>query len=200
MWYGLTVITCKHARYIDYLKSHFFVLLPKALRSRATGYLSELRRAMCPEEPHSSFSSSAEFFLVATNFSSSTTTGPDKVACPMLKHLPLSGIDFLLHVFNLSWCLYFFPSIYKTSSIVPIHKMGKFLDFPASFHVISLTICISTLFERIILSRLLFLLESLIRFSLPARPVSARNGLVSIKFCSFVSPFWMGLTNPSLAF
>ena len=44
-----------------------------------------------------------------------------------------------------------------TSSIIPIHKMGKPL---ASFRLISLTACISTLFERIILSRLLFFLES----------------------------------------
>ena len=38
-----------------------------------------------------------------------------------------------------------------------------------------------------------------ISFSLPARPVSALNGLHYIKFCSFLSPFWMGLTNPGRA-
>ena len=38
--------------------------------------------------------------------------------------------------------------------------MGKLLDSPASFRLISLTSCISKLFERIILSRLLFFLES----------------------------------------
>ena len=38
--------------------------------------------------------------------------------------------------------------------------MGKPLDSPASFRPISLTSCVSKLFERIILSRLLFLLES----------------------------------------
>ena len=78
----------------------------------------------------------------------------------MLKHLPLSGMDFLLHIFNLSWSLHFFPSIWKTSSIIPIHRMGKPLDSPASFRPISLTSCVSKLFERIILSRLLFCLES----------------------------------------
>ena len=31
-----------------------------------------------------------------------TTTGPDKVAYPILKHIPCSGMDFLLHIFNLS--------------------------------------------------------------------------------------------------
>ena len=43
---------------------------------------------------------------------------------------------------------------------IPIHKMGKPLDSPASFRPISLSSCVSKLFERIILSRLLFFLES----------------------------------------
>ena len=78
----------------------------------------------------------------------------------MLKQLPLCGMDFLLHIFNFSWSLRFFPSIWKISSIIPIHKMGKTLDSLAFFRAISLTSCISKLFERIILSRLLFFLKS----------------------------------------
>ena len=78
----------------------------------------------------------------------------------MLNHLPRSGMDFFLHIFNLSWSSHYFPSIWNTSSIIPIHKMGKPLDSSASFRPISLTSCVSKLFERIILSRLLFFLES----------------------------------------
>ena len=78
----------------------------------------------------------------------------------MLKHLPRSGMDFLLHIFNLSWSSHSFPSIWKTSSIIPIHKMGKPFDSLASFRSISLTYCVSKLLERIILSGLLFFLES----------------------------------------
>ena len=78
----------------------------------------------------------------------------------MLKHLPYSGMDLLLHIFNLSWSSHSFPSIWKTFSIIPLHKMGKPLDSPAFFRPISLTSCASKLFERIILSRLLFFLES----------------------------------------
>ena len=107
------------------VRSHFSVSQPKALRSRARGYLSELRRAKYHEGSHSSFCSSfspAEFLAAASNLSSSTATGPDKVAYPMLKHLPRSGMDFLLHIFNLSWFSHSFPSIWKTSSIIFIHK------------------------------------------------------------------------------
>ena len=149
--------------YAAYLRSHFSVSQPKTLCSRARGYLSELHQATCPVESHLSFCSPfspAEFLAAASNLSSSTVTGPDKVAYPMLKHLPHSDMDFLLHIFNLSWSLHSFLSIWKTSSIIPIHKMGKPLDCPASFRPISLTSCVSKLFERIILSGLLFFLES----------------------------------------
>ena len=148
--------------YAAYLRCYFSVSQPKALRSRARAYLSELRRATCPEEPHSSFCSPfspAEFHAAASNLSSSTVTDPDKVAYPMLKHLPRSGMEFLLHIFNLSWSSHSFPCVWKTSSIIPIHKMGKPLDSPVSFRPISLTSCGSKLFERI-LCRLLFFLES----------------------------------------
>ena len=149
--------------YAAYLRSHFSISQPKALRSRARDYLSELRRATCPVESLSSFCSPftlAEFLAAASNLSSSTAAGPDKVAYPMLKHFPRSGMDFLFYIFNLSWSSHSFLSIWKISSIIPIHKMGKPLESPASFQPISLTSCVSKLFERIILSRLLFFLES----------------------------------------
>ena len=148
--------------YGTHLRSHSSVSQPKTLRSKARGYLSELRRATCPVDSHSSFCCSffsTELLAAASNLYPSTATGPDKVVYPMLKHLPRSGMDFL-HIFNLSWCLYSFPSIWKTSSIIPIHKMEKPLDTPASFWPISLTSCVSKLFQHIILSRLLFLLVS----------------------------------------
>ena len=163
--------------YAAYLRYHFSVSQPKTQRSRARGYLSGLRRATCPKESHSSFCSPFspfELLAAASNFSSSTTTGPHIVAYPMLKHLPRYGMDFLLHIFNLSWTLHSFPSIWKTSSIIPIYKMGKPLDSPASFRPISLTSCVSKLFERIILFRLLFFLE--FNFILSPRQAGFRPG------------------------
>ena len=100
--------------YAAYLRSYFFVSQPKTLRSRARGYLSELRRATCPDESHSSFCSPfspAQFLAAASNLSPSTASGPDKVLYPLLKYLLRSGIDFLLHIFNLSWSSHSFPSI-----------------------------------------------------------------------------------------
>ena len=56
--------------YAAYLRFHFSVSQPKALRSRARGYLSEVCQATCPVESHSSFCSpfsSAEFLADASN-------------------------------------------------------------------------------------------------------------------------------------
>ena len=84
------------------------------------------------------------------------------------------------------------------TSIFSIHKMGKPLDSPASTQPISLTSCVSKLFNASF-----YLLYSsfwsLMPFSLPARPVSALDGLLSIKFFIFLSLFWIGVTNPGQA-
>ena len=108
----------------------------------------------------------------------------------MLKHLPRSGMKFLPYIFNLSWSLHSFPFIWKTSFIIPIHKLEKPLDSPVSFRPISLISSVSKPFERIILWRLLFFLKSnYILFPL-------QIGRFSIKFCIFLSLFRMSLTNP----
>ena len=146
-----------------YLRNYFSVSQRKALRSRARSYLSKLSKGTCHEESHSSFCfpfSPAEFLAAITNLFPITATGLEKVAYPMLKRFPRSRMDFLQHIFNLSWSLHFFLAIWKTSSIIPIHKMKKPLDYPSFLRAISLISCVSKVFERIILSRLLFFLES----------------------------------------
>ena len=186
--------------FVDYITPYFSVSQPKTLHSRARGYLSELRPATCPEKSHSFFCfsfSSAEFLAAATNLSLSSFCGPDQVSYFMLKHLSRYCMDFLLlHVFNLSWPLHSFFSSGKISSIIPIHNMGKPLDSPASFRPISLIYCVSKLFERIILSRLLFDLESNTVLSL------CQAGFHPAQFTLdqiFFGSYRMGLTNPSLA-
>ena len=152
-------------------------------------------------ESHSSFCSPfspAEFLAAASNLTTSAATGPDKVAYPMLKHLPRSGLDLLLYIFNLSWSSHSFPSIWKTPSINPIHKMGKPFDCPAFFRPISLSSCVSKLLNASFYP-VFSSFWNLIPFFLPATSVSALDSLHLIKFCTFLSPFRMGLTNPGRA-
>ena len=90
----------------------------------------------------------------------STASGPDQIAYPLLKHLPEPAQLLLLSLFNRSWHSHIFPSCWKPTTIIPIHKPGKPTSSPSFFRPISLTSCISKLFERLILSRLTFHLES----------------------------------------
>ena len=85
-----------------------------------------------------------------------------KLAVPStaLKHLPEPAQLLLLSLFNRSWHSHTFPSCWKPTTIIPIHKPGKPTSSPSFFRPISLTSCISKLFECLILSRLTFHLES----------------------------------------
>ena len=66
-----------------YLRSHFSVSQPKAPRSRARGYLTELRRATCPQGSHSSFCSSFTLTeLLAAAFSPSRPLALTKLPIP----------------------------------------------------------------------------------------------------------------------
>ena len=152
--------------YAAYLRSHFSISQPKALRSRARGYLSELRHATCPVESHSSLVSLAWIFF----FTSSTFPGLCIPFLPSGRHLPL------------------FPSTRWESLSTLLLPSGLSLSPPAYQS------CLNASFYPVFSS-----FWSLIPFSLPARPVSALVGLLLIKFCTFLSPFRMGLTNPGRA-
>ena len=100
----------------------------------------------------------------------------------------------LLSIFlALAWIFVFtfsiFPglSIWKTSYNIPIHKMEKPLDSPASFRPISLTSCVSKLFERIILFRQLFFLEC--NSILSSRQVGSRPPRSTLDQILFLSQF-----------
>ena len=132
--------------------------------------------------------------MAAANRSSSTTTESDKVANPMLKHIPRFGTDFRVHVFKLFLSLYSFPSIWKTSSIIFIHKMRRAF-FPPTSH----TFCISMLFERIILLYFVFSFFLDSNFILSHCPGgSALNRLPLITCGSCHTTFRMGLVNTEL--
>ena len=126
--------------------------------------MNELRKASCEDASplHNSFCSPFSLTELSTaicNLSSSTASGPDQIAYPLLKHLPEPAQLLLLSLFNRSWHSHTFPSRWKPTTIIPIHKPGKPTSSPSSFRPISLTSCISKLFEHLILSRLTFYLE-----------------------------------------
>ena len=160
---GCTTPEATASKYASYLKTILSTSQPKVLRHRGRSYLKEVRSSLCDPSQHTTFCSHfslSELKHALAQLPSSSSAGPDNIAYPMLTHLPQESLDFLLYIFNLSWTSHTFPSCWKTSTIIPIHKSGKPTNQPSSFRPISLTSCISKLFERLVLARVSFLLES----------------------------------------
>ena len=151
--------------FASYLRSRLSQATPRSSRRAERQFMNELRKASCEDASflHRSFCSPfslTELSTAISNFSSSTVSGPDQIACPLLKHPPEPAQLLLLSLFNMSWHSHTFPSCWKPTTIIPIHKPGKPTSSPSFFRPISLTSCISKLFERLILSHLTFHLES----------------------------------------
>ena len=151
--------------YASYLRSHLAQATPRTSRRAERQFMNELRKASCEDASslHNSFCSPFSLTELSTaicNLSSSTASGPDQIAYPLLKNLPEPAQLLLLSLFNRSWYSHTFPSYWKPTTNIPIHNPGKPTSSPSSFRPISLTCCISKHFERLILSRLTFHLES----------------------------------------
>ena len=79
--------------YASYLRSHLSQATPRTSRRAERQFLNELRKASCEDVSslHNSFCSPfslAELSTATSKLSSSTASGPDKIAYPLLKHLP----------------------------------------------------------------------------------------------------------------
>ena len=151
--------------FASYLRSRLSQVTLRSSRRAERQFMNELRKASCEDASslHNSFCSPfslTELSTAISNFFSSTASGPDQNSYPLLKHLPEPAQLLLLSLFNRSWHSHTFPSCWKPTTIIPIHKPGKPTSSSSFFCPISLTSCISKLFERLILSRLTFHLES----------------------------------------
>ena len=137
--------------YTTYLRSHLSQATLRTLRRAERQFMNELWKASGEDASslHNSFCSPfslAELFSAICKLSSSTASGPDQIANPLLKHLPEPAQLILLSFFNRSWSSHTFPSCWKPTIIIPIHKPGKPSSSPSSFCPISLTSCISQAF------------------------------------------------------
>ena len=86
------------------LQSHFSTQTPKPFQSTKKAQMNLIRTAHC-NTLHSTFCSpfsSLELSTAISQFSNSTSSGPDQITYPLLTHLPQSALHFLLYIFNLS--------------------------------------------------------------------------------------------------
>ena len=73
----------------------------------------------------------------------------------MLKNLPSAAIHFITKLFNAVISLGYFPSEWKKSLIIVILKTGKDPTIASSYRPISLLPCLSKLFEKVLLAKLM---------------------------------------------
>ena len=83
-----------------------------------------------------------------------SSAGHDGISYRLLKLLPPEGVMFLTHLFNAIIRSQSYPSEWKRAVIIPIHKEGKDPHNPSNYRPISLTPCISKIFEKCLLPHL----------------------------------------------
>lgn len=87
------------------------------------------------------------------------TPGYDQIAATVAKTLPKKGILFLTLIFNSILRLQHFPNQWKYAEIIMVPKPNKPENIVTSYRPISLLTTFSKLFERILLRRLIPVLE-----------------------------------------
>ena len=107
-----------------------------------------------PSSQHLEPTNPSEITEIIQTLSPNKAPGPDQLTNRVIKNLPLHTILFLTNLFNSILRLQYFPSTWKTSTIILIPKAGKPTHIPENHRPISLLSSFSKLLERIILTRL----------------------------------------------
>ncbi|GFW98594.1 probable RNA-directed DNA polymerase from transposon X-element [Trichonephila clavipes] len=88
-----------------------------------------------------------------------TSPGPDGITYTMLRHLHPNSLSNILFLFNRVWKEHCFPSSWRKAILIPILKPGKVATDPLSYRPIALTSCFCKTFERMVNTRLVYVLE-----------------------------------------
>ena len=85
--------------------------------------------------------------------------GYDDIHNSFLKNLPSEYFEQLQKIFNNIWESGHIAKAWKTSLVVPMHKLGKSEQLVDSFRTISLLPCVSKVMEKIVKNRLYWWME-----------------------------------------
>ena len=86
--------------------------------------------------------------------------GPDGITYPMIKHLSHASKKNLLNLYNRIWNEQTFPDAWHEAIVIPFHKPGKDASDPKNYRPIALTSCVCKLLEKMVNSRLVYILET----------------------------------------
>ena len=78
----------------------------------------------------------------------------------MIKHLSHTSLKNLLQLYNRIWNELTFPDAWHDTIVIPNHKPGKDASEPKNYRPIALTSCLCKLLEKMVNSRLVYILET----------------------------------------
>ena len=81
--------------------------------------------------------------------------GPNGIPDRALKHLPRRAVSLLAHIFNAVLRTHHFPQTWKHARVISTLKLGMDPALPSSYRPINLLDMIGKLFEKILLARIL---------------------------------------------
>jgi hypothetical protein len=96
---------------------------------------------------------------IITNLPTNKSPGYNLIISRMLKELPTRGFQYLTQLFNAMLLYGYFPAQWKVPQMILIPKPGKPPHAPSSYQPISLLPIPSKVFEKLLLNRLLQLVE-----------------------------------------
>ena len=90
---------------------------------------------------------------------SDTSPGIDKITYKMIRNTHPSLLNLILKMFNLIFSNGTFPDRWRTAIVIPILKPGKDPRAASSYRPISLTSCLCKLLEKMVNTRLMWILD-----------------------------------------
>lgn len=85
--------------------------------------------------------------------------GPDSITGEIIKHLPHKTITCLLLIYNKIWNTHVYPKQWKIVTTVPLLKPGKNKTELNNYRPISMSNCLSKIFQKMVNKRLVWYLE-----------------------------------------
>lgn len=138
----------------DTFQPHNTILLPEKINEVERFLDIPLQMSLPPKH-----FSPAEVKYTISKFPRKKSPGYDLITAEVLNQLPKKVIILLTYIYNSMLRLSYFPLLWKYSSVILILKPKKPPDCPSSYRPISLLPILSKVFEKMLLKRLIKIVE-----------------------------------------
>lgn len=136
-------------------KSHTITVNnPSPLDSRVSDYVNSLDVNHSLGSSGIELTDAAEVRAYVMLLKNNKASGMDGINSIILKNMPDFFYEILSKIFNCCLNTGYFPSTFKRSKVIPIHKKGKDPKLPTSYRPISILSLLDKVFEKVIHKRL----------------------------------------------